>query len=108
MAFGKVVRLKDSRVWNAVRFPSGKYLLLAQGRGRHVVLVPHADRTLERVRLREPVRLPIAMPEAQTLLRGLREHALTCTGLAKGQTQTLRLKLHYIAATASKIWVSLP
>ena len=49
---------------------------------------------------------------AYTLLRGLREHALAGTELARSQQQTLRLKLLKIAATirvtARKIWVSLP
>ena len=49
---------------------------------------------------------------AYTLLRGLREHALAGTELARAQPQTLRLKLLKIAATirvtARKIWVSLP
>ena len=49
---------------------------------------------------------------AYTLMRGLREHGLQGTELAKAQPQTLRLKLLKIAATlrvtARKIWVSLP
>jgi len=49
---------------------------------------------------------------AYTLLRGLREHSLQGTELAKAQPQTLRLRLLKIAAcvrvTARKIWVSLP